>query len=70
MSWLVDLIQSSSGSLDLLPVQCLCEFLLLESDDKDKEHGHKRDARAKKEQVDNLVLIMREYCHCTVSRIY
>jgi integrator complex subunit 1 len=50
MTWLVDLIQSSSGSLDLLPVQCLCEFLLLESDEKEKEHGHKRDAKGKREQ--------------------
>ena len=30
MPWLADLVQSSEGSLDVLPVQCLCEFLLLE----------------------------------------
>ena len=29
MPWLADLVQSSEGSLDVLPVQCLCEFLLL-----------------------------------------
>ncbi|EDO26218.1 predicted protein, partial [Nematostella vectensis] len=30
MPWLADLVQSSEGSLDVLPVQCLCEFLLME----------------------------------------
>ena len=30
MPWLAELVQSSEGSLDVLPVQCLCEFLLLE----------------------------------------
>lgn len=28
MPWLADLVQNSEGSLSLLPVQCLCEFLL------------------------------------------
>ncbi|KAH7957411.1 hypothetical protein HPB52_018572 [Rhipicephalus sanguineus] len=28
MPWLAELVESSEGSLDLLPVQCLCEFLL------------------------------------------
>ena len=28
MPWLADLVESSEGSLDVLPVQCLCEFLL------------------------------------------
>lgn len=31
MPWLADLVESSEGSLDVLPVQCLCEFLLHES---------------------------------------
>ncbi|XP_031573151.1 integrator complex subunit 1-like [Actinia tenebrosa] len=30
MPWLAELVQSSEGSLDVLPVQCLCEFLLME----------------------------------------
>lgn len=29
MPWLADLVQSSVGSLDALPLQCLCEFLLM-----------------------------------------
>ncbi|XP_061404832.1 integrator complex subunit 1 [Lethenteron reissneri] len=28
MPWLAELVESSEGSLDILPVQCLCEFLL------------------------------------------
>ena len=40
MPWLAELVQSSEGSLDVLPVQCLCEFLLLEKTaDSGKEEG-------------------------------
>lgn len=40
MPWLAELVQSSEGSLDVLPVQCLCEFLLLEkTGDSGKEDG-------------------------------
>lgn len=28
MSWLRDLVDGSQSSLDILPVPCLCEFLL------------------------------------------
>ena len=28
MPWLADLVESSEGSFSVLPVQCLCEFLL------------------------------------------
>lgn len=31
MPWLSDLVQDSDGDFDLLPVQCLCEFLLFNS---------------------------------------
>ena len=47
MAWLADLVESSEGSLDMLPVQCLCEFLLhdttsdvstyLDDDEKEKQ---------------------------------
>ncbi|XP_074651067.1 integrator complex subunit 1-like [Tubulanus polymorphus] len=32
MPWLAELVESNEGSLEVLPVQCLCEFLLHESD--------------------------------------
>ena len=28
MPWLADLVENSEGSFSVLPVQCLCEFLL------------------------------------------
>lgn len=57
MPWLADLVQSSEGSLDVLPVQCLCEFLLHDAaaDDAssadDEEEGESKEQRVKKRQV-------------------
>ncbi|XP_061168184.1 integrator complex subunit 1-like [Saccostrea echinata] len=58
MSWLADLVESSEGSLEVLPVQCLCEFLLhdeettsIEEDTKQLgKHKHKQKLR-KREQL-------------------
>lgn len=56
MPWLADLVQSSEGSLDVLPVQCLCEFLLHDAADDsllvdDEEDGGSKEQKAKKRQV-------------------
>lgn len=56
MPWLADLVQSSEGSLDVLPVQCLCEFLLHDAADdcllvEDDEDGESKEQKAKKRQV-------------------
>lgn len=56
MPWLADLVQSSEGSLDVLPVQCLCEFLLHDAADDsllidDDEEGESKEQKAKKRQV-------------------
>lgn len=56
MPWLADLVQSSEGSLDVLPVQCLCEFLLHDAADatasgEEEEEGESKERRAKKRQV-------------------
>ena len=32
MPWLADLVQSSESSLNVLPSQCLCEFLLMKDE--------------------------------------
>ena len=46
MPWLAELVQSSEGSLDVLPVQCLCEFLLMEkTGDHDKDDDDLQDKR-------------------------
>nr|XP_056722177.1 integrator complex subunit 1 [Euleptes europaea] len=55
MPWLADLVQSSEGSLDVLPVQCLCEFLLHDATDEsasgeEEEEGESKEQRAKKRQ--------------------
>ena len=56
MPWLADLVQSSEGSLEVLPVQCLCEFLLHDAADatasgEEDEEGESREQKAKKRQV-------------------
>ncbi|XP_063042002.1 integrator complex subunit 1 isoform X2 [Engraulis encrasicolus] len=55
MPWLADLVQSSEGSLDVLPVQCLCEFLLHDAAEDvtaldDDDEGESKEQRAKKRQ--------------------
>lgn len=59
MPWLAELVESSEGSLDVLPVQCLCEFLLHETQDVTKEgqddeaikfEKHKKKQKMKKQQ--------------------
>lgn len=67
MPWLADLVQSSEGSLDVLPVQCLCEFLLHDAADEstsgeEEEEGESKDQRAKKRQVSSLLGIPSVTC--------
>uniref|UniRef100_A0A671TYR0 Integrator complex subunit 1 n=1 Tax=Sparus aurata TaxID=8175 RepID=A0A671TYR0_SPAAU len=55
MPWLADLVQSSEGSLDVLPVQCLCEFLLHDAADdslpiEDDDEAESKEQKAKKRQ--------------------
>ncbi|XP_032315764.1 LOW QUALITY PROTEIN: integrator complex subunit 1 [Camelus ferus] len=55
MPWLADLVQSSEGSLDVLPVQCLCEFLLHDAADdpasgEEEEESESKEQKAKKWQ--------------------
>ena len=56
MPWLADLVESNEGSFNVLPVQCLCEFLLdstnnlMESD----EESSKDQKTKKRKQVRNI----------------
>ncbi|KAM5301255.1 integrator complex subunit 1 isoform 2-T2 [Glossophaga mutica] len=53
MPWLADLVQASEGSLDVLPVQCLCEFLLHDAAAAaaaEEEEGGSKEQKAKKRQ--------------------
>ena len=60
MPWLAELVESSEGSLDVLPVQCLCEFLLHEpsdlATDADVEDVFGAD-RSKRKQVSRYVYV-------------
>ncbi|VDI74206.1 integrator complex subunit 1 [Mytilus galloprovincialis] len=60
MPWLAELVDGNEGSLQVLPVQCLCEFLLQDSEsamfDQDDESSHvekhkRRQKMKKKEQL-------------------
>lgn len=53
MPWLAELVHSSEGSLDVLPVQCLCEFLLLE---KTGDNGKEEDEGVSKDLQDKRVV--------------
>lgn len=60
MPWLADLVESSEGSFDVLPVQCLCEFLLnststlLESANETETEN--KDQKTKKRKQKQLLL--------------
>ncbi|XP_048575697.1 integrator complex subunit 1 [Nematostella vectensis] len=56
MPWLADLVQSSEGSLDVLPVQCLCEFLLMEKPRKAGKVGEGSKELDKKMNIQGHVL--------------
>lgn len=51
MSWLAELVESSEGSLEVLPVQCLCEFLLHDEDTPVLEEDSKLMGKHKQKQV-------------------
>ncbi|KAH6933153.1 hypothetical protein HPB50_012504 [Hyalomma asiaticum] len=65
MPWLAELVESSEGSLDLLPVQCLCEFLLDEElegslgaadpEDEKPEKGKVKTPQSKKRKQQQLL---------------
>lgn len=74
MPWLADLVQSSEGSLDVLPVQCLCEFLLHDAADEstsgeEEEEGESKEQRAKKRQVSSLMRIGSVTCFLCISNL-
>ena len=54
MPWLAELVQSSEGSLDVLPVQCLCEFLLLE---KTADSGKEEDGEGSSKELQDKKVV-------------
>jgi len=58
MPWLADLVESSEGSFSVLPVQCLCEFLLndaLAGNDEEQVPG-----RVKKRKAGELLIHLQQ----------
>ncbi|XP_022109567.1 integrator complex subunit 1-like isoform X2 [Acanthaster planci] len=52
MPWLAELVNSAEGSLDVLPVQCLCEFLLNDNQDSDPGDETKKGEAKRKQRID------------------
>ncbi|KAK7113352.1 integrator complex subunit 1-like isoform X2 [Littorina saxatilis] len=51
MPWLAELVEASEGSLDVLPVQCLCEFLLHDPRDATvSEHGDDESTKQERQR--------------------
>lgn len=59
MSWLAELVESSEGSLEVLPVQCLCEFLLHDEETPSIEEDTKQMGKHKHKQVCLCVVLLR-----------
>ena len=47
MPWLADLVQSSESSLNALPIQCLCEFLLMKQNITETDSHHSKQKSTK-----------------------
>ena len=69
--WLADLVESNEGAWNVLPVQCLCEFLLHEAvddlpvndiiDDSKQQLGKRKERRHKHQQlVQHLRLLLTD----------
>lgn len=55
MQWLAELVENSEGSLDILPVQCLCEFLLGDALEIGNEAARQRMAPNKRRKLQQLM---------------
>ncbi|CAB4012083.1 Hypothetical predicted protein, partial [Paramuricea clavata] len=56
--WLADLVLSSQESLDVLPVQCLCEFLLQSPEDVDTEERSERHKETVQQVLSRLHILL------------
>ncbi|OWF40859.1 integrator complex subunit 1-like [Mizuhopecten yessoensis] len=68
MPWLAELVEASEGSLEVLPVQCLCEFLLhdvtgISSQEEDTKQLEKHRKKQKVKKRAELVSYLRSIIH-------
>ena len=59
MPWLADLVESSEGSFSVLPVQCLCEFLLNDAFSQSEDEGGKGKKRKAGELLVHLQTMLQ-----------
>lgn len=71
MPWLADLVESSEGSFNILPVQCLCEFLLNSTTSPDSEEAasaaEESGQKMKKRKQKQLLLHLQNLLQHPVS---
>ena len=60
MPWLADLVENSAGSFSVLPVQCLCEFLLNDALAGTEEEQELVQGRVKKGKAGELLLHLQQ----------
>ena len=60
MPWLADLVENSEGSFSVLPVQCLCEFLLNDALAVTEEEPEPVQGRVKKRKAGELLLHLQQ----------
>ena len=61
MPWLAELVESNEGSLDVLPVQCLCEFLLHEAQDLPRDGVDDESAKFEKHKKRQVGMVEEFY---------
>jgi integrator complex subunit 1 len=62
MPWLADLVENAEASLDILPVQCLCEFLLHDQDEAEEEEENTAQKFKKKQVSTELCRLSSLFC--------
>ncbi|ELT96897.1 hypothetical protein CAPTEDRAFT_224526 [Capitella teleta] len=70
MPWLAELVEANDSSLDVLPVQCLCEFLLHgdpEATDVEEEDDRSGKRKKKKSKQDQLLCRLQHLLHSPTS---
>ena len=68
MPWLADLVENSEGSFSVLPVQCLCEFLLNDALAATEEETQEQvQSRVRKRKAGELVAYLQHLLHNPAS---
>lgn len=59
MPWLAELVEASEESLDMLPVQCLCEFLLHDPREATpSDHGDDENSRQERQRQKMVIIFL------------